>query len=123
LINLAGLDEIFNCPGPFTAMVPTNEAFAQVDPDILGYLLDPSNSEKLREVLLYHLLPGSFPSTSLSAGPLATIQGDDVLVKIDPLMFNNATVLIPDLPSCNGLIDSIDEVLLLPGMDSGKYQT
>jgi len=32
LIEVAGLDKIFSCSGPFTAMVPTNDAFSALDP-------------------------------------------------------------------------------------------
>jgi uncharacterized surface protein with fasciclin (FAS1) repeats len=57
----------------------------------------------------------------LVAGPIMTLQGENVQFSVDPFKFNNATVLVPDILACNGLLDSIDTVLIPPSMGGGKF--
>ena len=113
LFQRAELTEIFTCPGPFTLLLPSNSAFDEIDPVFLEFLLRPENQEALEDLLLYHIIPGSFPTTELVAGELDTLlPGEVVTVDIDPVMFNDAAVLTPDIDACNGIIDIIDAVLL-----------
>lgn len=124
LINLAGLGEIFLCPGPFTAWIPTNEAFANLPGYILDFLADPANRELLREVLLYHLMGGIFLSTQLSPGQLPTLEGSTVTIGVDPLTINEIGVIEVDIEACNGIIDTIDGVLFPPGFPTiGKFNS
>jgi uncharacterized surface protein with fasciclin (FAS1) repeats len=112
LIEAAGLESLFLCAGPFTALIPNNDAFGKVDPAVIDFLLDPANKVALEELLLYHLLPGAYFSTSLVEGPLITLQGDTVEVTLDPIKFNNAEVLEADIVACNGVIHILDAVLI-----------
>ena len=113
LFQRAELTEIFSCPGPFTLLLPSNSAFDAIDPVFLEFLLRPENQEALEDVLLYHIIPGSYPTTELTAGTLDTLlPGEVVTVEIGPVMFNDAAVLTPDIDACNGLVDIIDAVLL-----------
>jgi len=124
LAKLAGLDEIFACPGPFTALVPTDAAFSKLDPALLSYLSDPANVDVLKDVLLYHILPDLYLGPDFVPGPIETVQGEAVTVSTIPLKFNNGTVINPDVVACNGAIDTIDEVLLPPSFPGlGKYLT
>jgi len=120
LIELAGLDDIFLCSGPFTAMIPTNDAFNKLNASLLESLTDPANLDQLKDILLYHMLPGYHPTMDLVPGPLKTIQGEDVQFSANPFMFNDATVIMPDYLACNGIFDSIDEVLVPPSMAARK---
>ena len=111
LIDLAGLAE--TCPGPFTALLPTNAAWQSLDPTFFAFLLQPENAEALKDIILYHILPGLYPSAQLVPGPVDTLlPGAVVTVSINPIMFNNAGVERLDITACNGLIDGIDAVLL-----------
>jgi uncharacterized surface protein with fasciclin (FAS1) repeats len=113
LIARADLADIFSCPGPFTALLPTNAAWDSVDPVFLEFILRPENAESLEDILLYHILTGSYPSAQLLPGPLETLlPGETVAVSINPTMFNDAGVEGIDLPACNGFIYGIDTVLL-----------
>lgn len=112
LIQEAGLQDIFKCPGPFTAWIPTDAAFAALGNDLLMRLLDPNNRQLLKEVLLYHLVPGYIPTANFMAGPLTTISTKPVQVFLGPLKINDSNVVRPDIQSCNGIIDVIDKVLL-----------
>ena len=113
LIYAADLQDIYLCAGPFTLLAPTNEAFAGLDPAVLKDLLRPENQKLLQEVLLYHILPGFQPSSQLQAGPTETLlYGFDVDVGLNPITFNNAAVVRPDIMACNGVIHTIDDVLI-----------
>jgi uncharacterized surface protein with fasciclin (FAS1) repeats len=112
LIEAAGLQDIFLCAGPFTVLAPTNDAFAALDPALVDELLLPENQELLQEVLLYHILPGFNPSSDLVAGPTETLLYDfTVDVSLNPVMFNDANVVMPDIMACNGIIHTIDDIL------------
>lgn len=77
---------------------PTNEAFENIDPDLLDVLLQPENQEFLQEILLYHLLPGYQPSDELQEGPYETLLfGFDVNVSVDPIGFDDASVIRPGM--------------------------
>jgi uncharacterized surface protein with fasciclin (FAS1) repeats len=107
MFQRAGLEDIFNCPGPFTVQ------FAS----LLDFLLQPENQEELRNLMLYHILPGLVKTAALVPGPLPTLfDGRPVNVGLNPTTFNDATVITADVPACNGLINMIDRVLtFLPG--------
>jgi uncharacterized surface protein with fasciclin (FAS1) repeats len=115
LLNAAGLSEIFLCAGPFTVLAPSNEVIDAIDPDLLEELLDPANKERLQELLLYHIIPGYVTSSDFVAGPVDTLlNGEQVQVSLNPIMFNEAGVVEADLTGCNGVMHVIDD-LLVPG--------
>ena len=112
LIKRAELEEIFTCAGPFTGLFPTNEAWDEVDPAFLEFILREGNEAQLKDLLLYHILEGSHPSASLEPGPLTSLSGEDVIVSVDPIMFNNAAVSDSDILACNGLLYALRSLLL-----------
>ena len=118
LIEQAKLEEIFLCAGPFTVLAPSNAAFAD-NPSITEYLADVHNVKELREVLLYHILPGLTLVDDFTKGSVEALQGDVIEVNVDPLLFNSvASVKEGDITACNGVINIIDSILLPPGMNS-----
>jgi uncharacterized surface protein with fasciclin (FAS1) repeats len=117
LIEQAKLEEIFLCAGPFTILAPSNAAFAE-NPSITKYLSDESNEKELREVLLYHILPGLTLTDEFTPGPAETLQGDVIEVALNPIIFNDeASIKEGDIIACNGAINVIDGILLPPGMN------
>ena len=117
LIEQAKLEEIFLCAGPFTILAPSNAAFAD-NPSITKYLADVHNIKELREVLLYHILPGLTLEDEFTKGSIEALQGDVITVSVDPLLFNSiASVKEGDIMACNGAINIIDSILLPPGMN------
>jgi uncharacterized surface protein with fasciclin (FAS1) repeats len=114
LIHQANLEKIFLCPGPFTVLAPSNAAFKE-NPDLLAYLLSPKKIDELQEVLLYHIIPGLFLTDDLVAGPIQSLLGDDIDVGVNPVTFNQAGVVDPDILACNGALNIIDDVLIPPG--------
>ena len=116
LIDQAGLEDIFLCAGPFTVLTPTNHAFA-ANPGLTSYLADLHHVEDLREVLLYHILPGLYLIDDFQNGPIGTLQGEDVAVNVtsSSITFNGAELVEGDILACNGVLQVIDEVLIPPG--------
>jgi uncharacterized surface protein with fasciclin (FAS1) repeats len=116
LLDVAGLTEYFVCSGPFTLLAPTNDAFDALDSATLDELLLPINSDKLQNLLLYHIVPGIILSEDFEDGTINTLlDGETIAVAVDPILFNGrAEIVEADILACNGVIHSIDDVLV-PG--------
>lgn len=118
LLELAGLSDVFLCPGPFTCLAPSNDAFDALEPAVVDELLDPDNVSILRSILLYHLVPDIFLEEDFEDGSLLTLldgQTIEVSASFPNVAFNeNATIVDPDVLACNGVIHVLDNVLV-PG--------
>ncbi len=115
-IEAAGLVEALSAPGPFTVFAPTDAAFTALL-EALGMTAEEllANTELLTSVLLYHVVAGSANAADLTNGQtLTTLAGLDLTVTIDgaTVMINNATVIVADIATSNGVIHVIDTVLL-----------
>ncbi|HAH09899.1 MAG TPA: Nex18 symbiotically induced protein [Alphaproteobacteria bacterium] len=116
-VKAAGLVETLKGPGPFTVFAPTNDAFAKLPAGTVDNLLKPENKDKLVGILTYHVLAGKTKSTDLAGKTLdaKTVQG--ATVKVDGtkgVKVNDATVIVADVYTSNGVIHAIDTVLLPP---------
>ena len=100
-------------PGPFTALFPTNDAFYNVDPKILEFLLEPENILELQNFLLYHILPGATFTTAFTPGPSPTLLANfPVEVSFGPdIMFDDSNLQQSDVSASNGLFNVLDTVL------------
>ena len=58
-LEAAGLIDALTGKGPFTVFAPTDEAFAKLPAGTVESLLKPENKEKLKSILLYHVVPGN----------------------------------------------------------------
>ena len=56
-IEAARLVETLKDKGPFTVFAPSDDAFAKLPSGTLDALLKPENKEKLRAILLMHVVP------------------------------------------------------------------
>jgi uncharacterized surface protein with fasciclin (FAS1) repeats len=103
--------------GPFTVFAPSDDAFAKLPKGTLDTLLKPVNKDKLQGILLYHVVKGRIPSSSIkgSAAP-KTLQGAalDVKAGAKGVTVNGAKVIKADVTAKNGVIHVIDAVLLPP---------
>lgn len=115
-IEAAGLaDTLSDSSSSYTVFAPTNEAFNQLPDGALEYLLQPENKEVLQRVLSYHILPESVPSSEISGGEVASLDGGLVTeVSDDGITVNNASVINPDIEASNGIVHGVNRVLL-PG--------
>ena len=110
-LDEAGLDSaVGNREAELTVFGPSDDAFSAYDVD---YLL--ANTDLLSSILTYHVVGQELPAASLEAGPLTTLQGDDVTVEIGEegeVFVNSAQVTQTDLPAVNGVVHVLDDVLL-----------
>lgn len=116
VIDAAGLEGELSGDNLYTLFAPTDAAFAAWEEGVLDSLL-ASPIDTLVKFLEYHLVSGIQLSSDLSAGPVATVEGSDVMISIDgsDVMVNDATVTVADIPAINGVVHVIDVVLTYPG--------
>ncbi len=114
-LQAAGLAETLKTKGPFTVFAPTDEAFSKLPPGTVESLLKPENKEKLKAVLLYHVVAGDVTAAQVTKMSSAkTLEGQDVKITVTDgtVMVNNAKVIKADVFATNGVIHVIDTVLL-----------
>ena len=116
-VDAAGLTETLLGKGPFTLFAPTDEAFAKLPAGTVQDLLKPENREKLKGILLYHVVSGKVnAATASTLTSAATVGGPTLkIMKMgNGLMINEANVKTADVMASNGIIHVIDRVLLPP---------
>ena len=115
-LESAGLIEALKGNGPLTVFAPTDEAFAKLPAGTVETLLKPENKEKLKAVLLYHVVPGNVTAdqvTKLNGQSVKTLQGSSIKVKTaHGVRVDNANVIQTDIKASNGVIHVIDTVLM-----------
>jgi uncharacterized surface protein with fasciclin (FAS1) repeats len=117
-VEAAGLVDTLSGEGPFTVFAPTDDAFAALPEGVLDALLLPENQETLAAILTYHVVSGEVLSTDLTAGDVATVEGQSVTIGLDDgVTVNDANVVTADVQASNGVIHVIDSVLLPPDVD------
>jgi uncharacterized surface protein with fasciclin (FAS1) repeats len=117
-IQAAELDDVLSAEGPYTVFAPTDEAFAALPPETLDQLLQPENQDALRQILTYHVVPGSITSPSVTPGEISTVEGSSLVVDsaAGEVLVDGARVIQPDIIASNGVVHAIDQVLLPPGL-------
>ena len=121
----AGLDGTLAGPGPYTVLVPRDEAFGKVQ----GALQDPAKPEnraELTRVLTYHILPGTVLTEDLAKavdngkgkaliqtmnGQTLTATKDGGKVVLTDGSGGKATIVEGDQQRSNGVVQYIDAVL------------
>ena len=112
-VKKAGLVETLKGDGPFTVFAPTDEAFSKIPEDKLNALL--ADTEALRKVLTYHVVPGkAMAADVVGMSSAKTVQGQEVSIKTmgDKVMVDGANVVKTDIKASNGVIHVIDTVIL-----------
>ncbi len=111
------LADTLRAEGPFTLFAPTDAAFDDLADGTIGSLLQPANRPRLREILTYHVVPGTVAAIDLvGMQTLGTLSGEDLNVDVlnGRILINDAVVTEADLPATNGVIHIIGDVLLPP---------
>ena len=114
LINDADLADTLRGAGPYTVFAPTDEAFKAVPPATLEALA--KDKDRLRAVLLYHVIAGQVMATDVKNGPAKTVQGANVALSRSGtfVTIEDAVVTQADVPATNGVVHVIDRVLMPP---------
>ncbi len=98
-----------------TVFAPTDAAFAALPAGTIDALL--ADTETLKAILLYHVLPGKVKADQVVASSLlATLQGSDVKVTLENgnVFINDSQIITTDIKASNGVIHVIDAVLTPP---------
>jgi uncharacterized surface protein with fasciclin (FAS1) repeats len=113
-VKAAGLVETLQGKGPFTVFAPTDEAFAKLPAGTVESLLKPENKEKLKGILLYHVVPGKVMAADVKTMKAKTAGGKELSIKVEggSVMVDNAKVVKTDVAASNGVIHVIDTVVL-----------
>lgn len=126
-VKAAGLVETLSGKGPFTVFAPTNQAFEKLPAGTVDTLLKPENKAKLTKLLTYHVVPGTYTSTQLTAAArgnggtstLKTVQGEALTVKLQDgkvwvvdAKGGKASVTTADVKQSNGVVHVVDGVLM-----------
>lgn len=119
-LKAADLEATLGGKDIYTVFAPTDEAFGKLPKDALDKLLLPENKEKLRTLLLFHVVPGQVLSTSLKDDTKSkTASGDSFEIDVDgaKIKIEDAKVVNADVVANNGVIHVIDKVLVPKSLD------
>ena len=114
LIQKAGLTETLQAAGPYTVFAPTNDAFKNVPAKTMDELgRDPA---RLKSVLSYHVLPARVVANDVRNGNAKTAQGGELALSKagEYVTVEDAMVQTADIMATNGVIHTVDRVLLPP---------
>jgi uncharacterized surface protein with fasciclin (FAS1) repeats len=111
-LTLGGKDE-------FTIFAPTDEAFGKLPEATLAKLLLPENKEKLRMLLLYHVVAGKVLAADLTDGDVKTVNGEKLEVDVsdDTIEVDGEKVFSADVSATNGVMHSVGVVLVPDSLD------
>jgi uncharacterized surface protein with fasciclin (FAS1) repeats len=128
-LKAADLVDTLAGEGPFTVFAPTNAAFAKIPKATLAKLLKPENKEDLKKLLTYHVVSGAVTSKMLKSGPVDSVEGSKITVKVRTrnVIVNNkkitetsvklngkANIVKANVKASNGYIHAIDTVIMPP---------
>ncbi|MCB1132064.1 MAG: fasciclin domain-containing protein [Verrucomicrobiae bacterium] len=119
-VKAAGLTETLDEATVRTVFAPTDEAFQKLPEGTLGKLLLPENKEKLRSLLLYHVVNGDVLTMSLrDATEVKSVSGDKLDIEIgdDTKEVNDAKIVNTTITDTNGVILVTDQVLVPESLD------
>jgi uncharacterized surface protein with fasciclin (FAS1) repeats len=127
-VKAAGLVETLQSKGPFTVFAPVNAAFAALPAGTVDTLLKPENKPALTGVLTYHVVAGQLTYNDLrnqikkaggkamlktvAGGTLSAEMNGPVNILIKDATGAAANITVYDVIQSNGVIHSIDRVLL-----------
>lgn len=132
-----GLDATLTGPGPYTVLVPTDEAFAAVEEGALTDAANPENRAEITRILTYHILPGVILAEDIGKAVdsgegravLATMGGETLTAtrEGDAIVLTDggggkATVTEADQQHSNGVVHRVDAVLTPPQPGAGQAQ-
>jgi uncharacterized surface protein with fasciclin (FAS1) repeats len=108
------LVELINGDNVITVFAPTNAAIAQV-PNWDAIVADPA---ALDSFVRSHAVAGALTFDQLFAGTtpteLTTLNGEKLIVDPVQRTINGAHIVTPDTPATNGVVQTIDRLLIVP---------
>lgn len=113
-VKAASLVDALSNAGPFTVFAPTNAAFDKLPAGTVDGLLKPEKLEDLKSVLEYHTYVGVLKTDYMQDGQeFEMVNGGKVkITKKDGKTFVNGSEIVASIPTSNGIIHVIGDVLL-----------
>jgi len=114
-LKAAELVDALSNAGPFTVFAPSNAAFDKLPAGTVEGLLKPEKKADLQAILEYHTYVGNLKIEYMQDGQeYETVNGAKIkITKIgDKVMVNGKATIMATIPTANGIIHVIDEVLL-----------
>lgn len=113
----ANLAATLSGPGPFTVFAPDNDAFTASG--ITSSVIASLSADQLKAILLYHTIGSKIMAADVPAGPNAAVTtagGGTVYVtkNSNGVFVNGWKVTTADIAASNGVIHSIEHVLMPP---------
>jgi uncharacterized surface protein with fasciclin (FAS1) repeats len=123
-VKAAGLVDTLAGPGPFTLFAPNDAAFEKIPKATRKKLLDPKNKTVLQKILKYHLLSGEVAAKDVKTGSVATVEGNKIKIVVDKngVKINGAKTIKTDIKASNGVIHTIDTVLIPSDVNLSKLK-
>jgi uncharacterized surface protein with fasciclin (FAS1) repeats len=116
-VKAAELVDALSNAGPFTVFAPTNAAFEKLPAGTVEGLLKPEKKEDLQNILSYHTYVGSLKTEYLEDGKeFEQVNGQKIKITKngDKILVNGKAEIVATIPTSNGIIHVINEVLLPP---------
>lgn len=100
--------------GPFTVFAPTNAAFDKLPAGTVDDLLKPEKKAELQNILGYHTYVGTLKTEYMQDGQeFDMVYGGKVkITKQGEKTFVNGSEIVASIPTSNGIIHVIGDVLL-----------
>lgn len=126
-LQAADLTETLRGEGDYTVFAPLNSAFEKVSKVELDKLMDPANKADLQKLLKYHVVAGTLMSSDVMAkvkegkgtyevttlnGEKLTLSDKDGKMTVKDAKGNVANVIASDIDASNGVVYTIDKVLM-----------
>ncbi len=113
-VKAAGLVSSLSNAGPFTVFAPTNAAFDKLPAGTVDNLLKPENKGDLENILGYHTYVGNLKTEYMQDGQkFDMVYGGRVTITKDgDKTFVNGSEILATIPTANGIIHVIGDVLL-----------
>lgn len=126
-LQAADMAQTLKGEGDYTVFAPTNDAFSKVPKATLENLMKPENKEQLQKLLQYHVLQGKMNAADVMGkikdaggkldvttmnGEVLTLSEKNGKVMIKDAKGNSATVTSADMDASNGVVHTIDKVLM-----------
>lgn len=111
-LKAADLVGILRDKGPYTVFAPTDEAFKRLPSGTIEGLL--KDKVKLATILNHHVVSGKIMAKDVKPGDVKTANGDmlNVCTSAEGVTVDNARITKTDIDATNGVIHSIDRLVL-----------
>ena len=97
-----------------TVFMPTNTAFEELPDGVIENLMQEENQALLAKIIAHHVIDGVNASGDLTTQEVTTLANSKAAINVseEAVNIDEATVIDADITSSNGIVHSIDKVLI-----------